>query len=314
MSTGFGNSTNKYLEGNIIILSSLIIDIMPKKSTYIPVNLMANEFGSGIAIEKIVIKDLHSAGMEDAKKPHRDDGHSFFLLEQGLVSLEIDFKQYQLLSPSIIYIHPSQVHRIIDFENVTVSSWSVTEEQLNPEYLKILENLMPAKPLPLTLDQLSFIMAAASLCTRYFKRRKDTFYQHLLKDSCNALIGLVVAQYWEQAKPTHTLSRLEMVTKDFKRLLETNYITCKRPAEYAQMLHLSEPYLNECVRKTSGYSISHHIQQRVILEAKRLLSHTEKSVKEVAACLGYDDYSYFSRLFTKITGMTALNFRSKNLG
>jgi AraC family transcriptional activator of pobA len=50
----------------------------------------------------------------------------------------------------------------------------------------------------------------------------------------------------------------------------------------------------------------------VILEAKRLLYYSDKSVKEIAAALGFDDYPYFSRLFTKVTGMTALVFRNKH--
>ena len=81
---------------------------------------------------------------------------------------------------------------------------------------------------------------------------------------------------------------------------------------YAKCLNISTPYLNECVKRTTGYSVSYHIHQRVILEAKRLLYHSDKSVKEIAGELGYDDYSYFIRLFVKVTGMTPLTFRGKN--
>lgn len=94
--------------------------------------------------------------------------------------------------------------------------------------------------------------------------------------------------------------------------MEHNYTAIKRPADYAQKLNVSTPYLNECVKNATGYSVSHHIHQRVILESKRLLYHSDQSVKEIAARLGYDDYPYFSRLFSKITGMTALTFRNKN--
>jgi len=48
------------------------------------------------------------------------------------------------------------------------------------------------------------------------------------------------------------------------------------------------------------------------LEAKRLLYHSDQSLKEIAAILGYDDYPYFSRLFTKVAGIAPLNFRHKN--
>ena len=57
----------------------------------------------------------------------------------------------------------------------------------------------------------------------------------------------------------------------------------------------------------------YHIQQRIILEAKRLLYHSGKSVKEIATEFGYDDYPYFSRLFSKVAGMNALTLRGKNL-
>ncbi|WP_231577446.1 helix-turn-helix domain-containing protein [Sphingobacterium sp. IITKGP-BTPF85] len=77
-------------------------------------------------------------------------------------------------------------------------------------------------------------------------------------------------------------------------------------------LNISTPYLNECVKDVTGYPVSYHIQQRIILEAKRLLYHSDKSVKEIADALGFEDYPYFSRLFSKVTGMSALSFRNKN--
>lgn len=86
----------------------------------------------------------------------------------------------------------------------------------------------------------------------------------------------------------------------------------KRPAAYAELLNVSVSYLNECVQKTSGQSVSRLIRERVVLEAKRLLYHSRKSVKEIAAELGYDDYSYFTRLFVKTVGLTPLTFRDKN--
>jgi AraC-like DNA-binding protein len=94
--------------------------------------------------------------------------------------------------------------------------------------------------------------------------------------------------------------------------LERDFLTAKRPTEYAQKLNISTSYLNECVKYTTGHPVSFHLQQRVILEAKRFLYYSEKSVKEIADELGYDDYPYFSRLFTKVTGMSALAFRNKN--
>jgi AraC family transcriptional activator of pobA len=184
--------------------------------------------------------------------------------------------------------------------------------KLKSEYLKLLEDLTPVKPLSLNNETFSMISETVSLCIKFNQRRNEKLYHSLLKDSCNALVALIIAQYLEFVTPTDKLSRFEIVTKAFRGILERNYTTTKSPAEYAEKLNLSAPYLNECVKNSTGYSVSYHIQQRIILEAKRLLYYSDKSVKEIASALGYDDYPYFSRLFVKVTGMTALAFRNKN--
>jgi AraC family transcriptional regulator, transcriptional activator of pobA len=283
---------------------------MRKRKNSIPVNYFGDEYSSGISVEKISIKDLLT--FTEAEQAHRHDFHSFFFLENGTVHIDIDFYKYKIKSPSIIYMHPNQVHLIHAFENVTVSSCSINNENLNPEYLKLLESITPTKPLLLKNEALSIISEAISLCIKFSERKNDTLYHSMLKDSCNALVGLIISQYTEGTKPADKLSRFETVTKSFNEILERNYSTTKRPTEYAEKLNISTSYLNECVKHTTGYSVSHHIQQRVILEAKRLLYHSHKSVKEIATDLGFDDYPYFSRLFTKVTGMTALAFRNKN--
>lgn len=291
---------------------------MRKKTTSIPVNTLADDVGGAISIEKITAADLRALenasenSIDDVHQAHRHDRHSFFLLERGIVSIEIDFQTYTIEPFSLIYMHPDQVHRMLAFDNVTVSSWAIDNENLNPDYLNLLEGITPAKPLVLPEETFAILSEAVSLCLKFFERKTDKLYHSLVKDSCNALIALVVSLYLAEAKPADKFSRFDIITKAFKELLERDYTAAKRPAAYARQLNLSTAYLNECVKNSTGYSVSHHIQQRVLLEAKRLLYHSNKSVKEVATELGYDDYPYFSRLFTRVTGMTALAFRNKN--
>ncbi len=285
---------------------------MHKKIKSIPVNLMAEDFVAGIAIGKATVKDLRT--FKELEQSHRHDYHLFFLQEKGTISIEIDFQKYKIKPSSVIYIHPNQVHRMVGaVVNVTASSWAINNENLNPEYLKLLEDLTPAKPLSLKKETFSIVSEAVSLCIKLSERKHEKLYRSLLKDSCNTLVALIASQYLAQSKSTDTLSRFEIITKAFKAILERNFTTAKKPAEYAQSLNISTPYLNECVNNATGHSVSYHIQQRIILEAKRLLYHSDRSVKEIAGELGYEDYPYFSRLFAKVTGMTPLTFRNKNL-
>jgi len=284
---------------------------MGKKSTSIPVITLPESFGKGILIGKIAAGN--TPAYADPTHSHRHDFHFFILQEEGRSQIEIDFTKYHLKNTAIAYIHPSQVHLMTKVENAGLYLVAVSNENLDPRYLKLLEEMVPVAPLLLKAAEFSIIAQAVQLGIDLFERKDDRLYTNILKDSCNALVGLIVSKYLEQSEPAAGLSRFEIVTKQFRQALEVNFIKYKRPSDYANVLNISAPYLNECVKTVTGLPVSYHIQQRVILEAKRMLYHSDKSVKEISAELGFEDYPYFSRLFTKVTGMTALTFRNKNL-
>lgn len=288
---------------------------MPKNNKNIPVNSMTDNFSQSISIDKISFKksDFKTAQQyEAATHSHRDEGHTFHIVEKGTVHIEIDFQKYKIKAPSIVYMHSNQVHRILDFENITVCSLAIKNENLNPEYLKFLEEIAPTKPLKLTKENYLIVTNIFSLCLDFSIQKNNKIHYPLLKDSCNTLVAFLTSQFLNQNKSEANLSRFEIIAKSFKQLLEKNYCTFKRPSEYANKLNITTSYLNECIKNTTGFSVSQYIQERIILEAKRLLYYTNKSVKEIAFELGYIDYPHFARLFTKATGMSALSFRNKN--
>lgn len=77
------------------------------------------------------------------------------------------------------------------------------------------------------------------------------------------------------------------------------------------LLNVSESYLNEALKKTTGFPVSYWILHEVMLEARRMLYYTELNVKQIARGLGYPDPAYFSRLFSKAAGLTPLAFRQQ---
>jgi AraC-like DNA-binding protein/mannose-6-phosphate isomerase-like protein (cupin superfamily) len=272
---------------------------------------MADQFGAGITIGKASLTGIRT--FAEAAQSHRDDYHLFFLQDEGSFTIEIDFLKFHIKRRTVVYIHPDQVHKLGAFENASVCYWMINNENLHDEQRKMLENVSPANPMELYEETFAIITDAASLCLKIAERREEKLYHSLLKDSANTLVGLVASQYANGIKTTDGLSRFEATTKAFKTILEHNFISSRKPAAYAASLNISAHYLNECVKNTTGKSVSTHIQQRLVLEAKRLLYYSGKSVKEIAGELGFDDYPYFSRLFTKITGMTPIEFRNSGL-
>jgi len=284
---------------------------MSPKSQSIPVHAKADGISDHIFVSRASFNGTH--GVKEVAQSHRDDWHLFLLQEKGTTTIEIDFKKYVIKPSSVVYIHPTQVHRLITFNRATISNCAITNENLKREYLDLLEAITPVKVLSLKTAPFSIICEAVSFCLKIDEQKQEKLYKSILKDSCNTLIGLIVSQYIAQSKSAGKSSRFEHITKAFRSALEHDFIAVKSPMEYAKRLTVSTPYLNECVKNATGHSVSYHIQQRIVLEAKRLLYHSNRSVKEIATELGYDDHSYFIRLFAKVAGMTPMAFRNKNL-
>jgi AraC-like DNA-binding protein len=264
----------------------------------------------GIAIGRLAVAAVDR--FATVAEIHRDDYYVICLLEEGTVSLVLDFEEYKVSAPALVYIHPGQVHHLGDIRKGLITVLLMGQEQLYPEYLTLLADIGRVRPLSLSKAAFKLFDEAARLCLHVFENVRGPLYHSLLRNSCNTLVALAGAQYQNASSEPADLSRAEVILKAFCKALEQDFLSSKRPADYAHKLNLSVSYLNECVKDLTGYPVSHHIQQRIVLEAKRLLYYSDQSVKEIAAAMGYDDYPYFSRLFRKVTGMTPLAFRHKN--
>ncbi|WP_343303629.1 helix-turn-helix domain-containing protein [Chitinophaga niabensis] len=95
----------------------------------------------------------------------------------------------------------------------------------------------------------------------------------------------------------------------FMQLLKEHFITKKMVTDYAYELNITPSYLNQVVKKISGYTASYHIQQYLVKEAKRLAIHSNRSMKEIAYALGFNDMAHFSKFFKNNSGVNFTNFK-----
>ena len=79
----------------------------------------------------------------------------------------------------------------------------------------------------------------------------------------------------------------------------------------AELVYLTPDYISKLFRRKTGMSFGEYIQRRKIQEAQNLLENTDMSIGDVALCVGFSSFSYFSKTFKKITGMTPGDFRKK---
>lgn len=99
--------------------------------------------------------------------------------------------------------------------------------------------------------------------------------------------------------------------RNFRRLIEMNYITLRLPKEYAALLYITPNHLNALSHDLLGISAGEIIRNRVVLETKRLLVNPELSIAEIADRLNFSDNSYFTKFFKKQAGITPEEFRKQ---
>jgi AraC family transcriptional regulator, transcriptional activator of pobA len=98
----------------------------------------------------------------------------------------------------------------------------------------------------------------------------------------------------------------------FNDLLEADFKTQKQVAYYANKIIITEKRLNQATTNIIGKTPKEIIDARVLLEAKRILAHTNESIKEIAYQLGFEEPTNFIKYFKKHTAFTPTEFREQN--
>lgn len=274
---------------------------MGKKSGSLPVNRFADRNPSGIFFKHTA----DSGAGAPLTFPHRDDYYMFSVLTEGEMSATVDFKDITLHAGEGIVISPGVVH----FPKPGYSApeaWSlfVSPDRVPDPCRTVLEQYA------LDIVPLHFVPGRYADIERLFGMLRTygddlDFAGDLAAVIIRLFCGAVVVP--ESGCP----GRYVALTMLLKRLLAEKIVEEKRPAAYASMMNISGVYLNEAVKSATGLSVGEYIRAQVITNARRLLAHTSMTVQEVGEALGYDDYSYFSRLFRKMSGMTPTDFRKK---
>jgi AraC-like DNA-binding protein len=115
-----------------------------------------------------------------------------------------------------------------------------------------------------------------------------------------------------QLSKTYVPDQQMDIIRQFNVLVEEHFRTLRQVGDYADLLHRSPKTITNVFSMHSDKSPLQVIHDRVILEAKRQLLYTDKSSKQIAHELGFDDPSQFSRFFKKLVSETTQEFREKN--
>ncbi|HEY8964924.1 MAG TPA: helix-turn-helix domain-containing protein, partial [Candidatus Methylacidiphilales bacterium] len=108
-----------------------------------------------------------------------------------------------------------------------------------------------------------------------------------------------------------TLPRPARLAREFRLAVEGRFRDLASVPAYAKLLRVTPNHLNDTVRAETGRPAGHWIRQRRLLEAKRLLLHSDLDAAEIGYRLGFGDPSYFGRFFLREEGSSPAAFRER---
>jgi AraC family transcriptional activator of pobA len=109
-------------------------------------------------------------------------------------------------------------------------------------------------------------------------------------------------------QPQHPPVKFALAAQ-FQQLIEQHYLTHRSVQTYADLLHVTPNHLSQTISNTLGRKAHELIEDRLLLEAKKLLRYTSLSVAEVAEYLGFEEPTHFTRLFKRRFALTPLQYR-----
>ena len=145
------------------------------------------------------------------------------------------------------------------------------------------------------------------------KMRREFEYRFLRGSNImRGLLELFLIYFSSHFKPAlHDFAsrRDQGLVRKFLTVVKSNFKTMKMVGEYANELCVTPNYLNQVVKRSTGFPARHHIQQCIINHAKSQATYSDLSMKEIAYALGFEDYAHFSKYFKNISGVNFSHYR-----
>lgn len=228
----------------------------------------------------------------------------------GQLDHYIDFRIERSVAPSVVFIPMGKIHYTQPSKDAR--GWVIQyKSEFAPgtplsTFSKFLETSCYPFSTPETIERMT---ALCQMMNREYLMPSPDYLviRHLL---C-ALIAMIDTERKKNlpAAPEAKSTQV-MLFNNFLKILEANYRSAAGCKTYAEKLNISVRHLNNVCHAMFGKSVSEIIETRKLLEARQLLIGTSRTVSEIGFDLGYNEKSYFTRVFHKKTGLTPTEFRT----
>ncbi|MGL1936084.1 MAG: helix-turn-helix domain-containing protein [Fibrobacterales bacterium] len=288
---------------------------MNSTNTTIPRTYFRKESASHFELEVVSLAQLEHKIIENYSP--RFERMEFYLcmhITKGSGVHIVDFTELKYGPGSTIMVSKYQIQKWVT--NKQVDGWVVmfTDDLLNalPEDTALLFDLHVAcTHTPVVLNNKDLNSAITSLQNEYVQK-DDAVQKTILVSQLRVMVCQIIRQLHEKAGSI-SIANIELYYK-YRRLLEAEFITSRTAQYYAEKLCVSSKTLSRTLKRVTGETIKESIDNRIVLEAKRLLLTGNRTTKDVCYALDFDEPTNFVKYFKRIVGQTPQGYQQEQHG
>ncbi|WP_306350880.1 helix-turn-helix domain-containing protein [Flavobacterium sp. '19STA2R22 D10 B1'] len=242
-------------------------------------------------------------------KPHRHDYEELIIVAEGSPDHFIDLNKETITAPTVIYVAQGKIHHFLPTE--ATRGWGIRyKTEFIPESkFHFYSNFLDSINYPIQSDEC--LLKIETLCEIML----DEYKQPIINITMiKKLLEAVLSKLEEEGRKLiidNPHSSQLITFNNFLKIVEDNYKRTVDVHFYADKLNTSLRNLNLICQNVFNKSVSEIIETRKLIEARQLLLHSDKSISEIGFELGYQEKSYFTRVFTKKTGLTPTQFKAQ---
>lgn len=242
---------------------------------------------------------------------HHEGLHQLLFLVKGEVQGSIDGKPFHYTAPTLFLLAPGSVHQF-SYTSTAVGHQltlpTATIEQLDAGSRFLQDNLNHSFVIDQVFDPDRLLLCFETLSTEFHSSQPGRLHA-MLAYAKLILITLIRNQRRLFAQADASMG--DTLLRRFMNLLDQDYALQLTLEHYAHQLGVTTDHLSRVCRHLTGQSGQKLIQEKRLLESRRLLAYTEMSIKEIAYQLGFSSPAYFSRYFSQGCGLSAQAYRKQ---
>lgn len=280
-------------------------------STLIPVD----DFTTEEAELSFKFQRLDNKSGYNARDPHRHNYYEIFHFTNGGGEHMLDFSHRDINDHSLHFVAPGQVHMLkrdkqakgyVLLFSSAFFHLHASKNNLLTDYPAFNKTSLPVLS---SVTELSHELINVSSAMEIEYNKKHQFRDQILFSYLSIFLLKCRPYFTASTDYKSADSASQYLVRKFLHLIDEHFITLHKVNAYADKLSITPNHLNDISKKTTGKTALELIQERITLEAKRLLLHSGYNSKQIAFELNFNDPSYFSRFFKQQTNLSPELYR-----